>query len=152
MRKAIPKALRQRVAERAHSICEYCLIAEEDTFFGCEVDHIISVKHGGGNDFHNLAYACLACNRAKGSDLASLASTGDLVGFFNPRKQRWQDHFILDGTQIFPLSAVGEVTADIFKFNIIERLVERNTLSRIGRYLPDEAFAYLGEESEDEEF
>lgn len=143
MRKAIPKSLRAQVAARAHYICEYCLIAEEDTFFGCEVDHIISIKHGGTNDFQNLAYACLACNRAKGSDLASLSSTGELTAFYHPRKNHWELHFLLDGTQFIPLSSQGEVTIEIFKMNLIERLVERNTLSRIGRYLSEEAFNYL---------
>ena len=118
-------------------------MAEEDTFFGCEVDHIISVKHGGGNEPSNLAYACLACNRAKGSDLGSIASSGELVSFYNPRTDLWPEHFMLEGTQINPLTEIGEVTASIFKFNIIERLVERNTLSRIGRYVPDEAWEYL---------
>jgi hypothetical protein len=34
--------LRRLVATRAEHLCEYCLIHEEDTFLGCEVDHIIS--------------------------------------------------------------------------------------------------------------
>ncbi|WP_228061189.1 HNH endonuclease [[Phormidium] sp. LEGE 05292] len=46
-RPSIPQNLRQLVAKRADYLCEYCLIAEEDTFLGCQVDHIISVKHGG---------------------------------------------------------------------------------------------------------
>ena len=32
-------------------LCEYCLIHEDDTVFGCEVDHIISTKHGGAAHF-----------------------------------------------------------------------------------------------------
>jgi hypothetical protein len=42
----INAALRRLVATRAEGLCEYCLINEEDAFFGCEVDHIISEKHG----------------------------------------------------------------------------------------------------------
>ena len=38
--------LRRYVFARAERLCEYCLIHEEDTFFGCEVDHILSEKHG----------------------------------------------------------------------------------------------------------
>jgi coproporphyrinogen III oxidase-like Fe-S oxidoreductase len=38
----ISEHLRQVVALRADHLCEYCLIHEQDTFFGCEVDHIIS--------------------------------------------------------------------------------------------------------------
>jgi HNH endonuclease len=43
----ISPALRRLVATRAEYLCENCLIHEDDTFFGCEVDHIISEKHGG---------------------------------------------------------------------------------------------------------
>jgi hypothetical protein len=47
MRSYVGEELRRLVAARAEHICEYCLIHEDDTFLGCEVDHIISVKHGG---------------------------------------------------------------------------------------------------------
>ena len=42
----ISAELRRQVAARASRRCEYCLIHEEDTFFGCHVDHIVSEKHG----------------------------------------------------------------------------------------------------------
>lgn len=51
----VSAALRQLVAERAEYLCEYCLLHEEGTFFGCEVDHIISEKHGGPTVAENLA-------------------------------------------------------------------------------------------------
>src|SRR5262245_28371134 len=63
---------RREVAERAYHVCEYCLIHEEDTFWGCEVDHIISRKHGGDSSLDNLAWACPAGNRYEGSDLDTL--------------------------------------------------------------------------------
>ena len=76
----ISAALRRLVAARADNLCEYCLIHEGDTFFGCEVDHIISLKHGGPTEENNLAFACLVCNRNKGSDIASLVpGTEDLT-------------------------------------------------------------------------
>ena len=40
--------LRRQLAERAYHVCEYCLIHQDDTFWGCQVDHSISRKHGGG--------------------------------------------------------------------------------------------------------
>lgn len=43
----ISPELRQQVAERANHRCEYCLIHEDDTYLVCQVDHIISEKHGG---------------------------------------------------------------------------------------------------------
>ena len=54
----VSAGLRRLVAEGAGRRCEYCLINEEDTFFGCEVDHVVSTKHGGLTTENNLAYAC----------------------------------------------------------------------------------------------
>ncbi len=48
--------LRRLVVTRAERICEYCLIHEDDTYFGGGVDHIISEKHGGATAADNLAF------------------------------------------------------------------------------------------------
>jgi hypothetical protein len=128
-------ALRRLVAVRADFLCEYCLIDENDTFFGCEVDHIISEKHGGATEADNLAYACAFCNRAKGSDIGSiLPQRGTFVRFFNPRTDLWAKHFVLDGVMIVTLSDIGEVTARILEFNNSDRLLERQALHAVGRY------------------
>lgn len=52
--------LRRFVDARAEGVCEYCLIAEDDTFYGCQIDHIISEKHGGRTHEDNLAKACVS--------------------------------------------------------------------------------------------
>lgn len=129
--------LRRLVVARADSLCEYCLIREEDTFFGCEVDHIISEKHAGPTEPENLALACLFCNRNMGSDIASvIPGTDRLARFFNPRSDVWSIHFRLgtDGVWIVPLTEVGEATARILGINDAERLLERDTLREHGRY------------------
>ena len=36
--------MRRLVIARAGRRCEYCLIHEDDTYFGCEVDHVVSEK------------------------------------------------------------------------------------------------------------
>jgi hypothetical protein len=131
----IPAEMRRLVVGRAHRRCEYSLIHEDDTYFGCEVDHVVSEKHGGPTVVENLAYACLVCNRNQGSDLGSiLVPGGDLIRFFHPRTDVWSDHFSLDGVVIKPLTAIGQVTERIFRFNAIERLMEREALRAIGRY------------------
>lgn len=74
--------LRRLVASRAEHICEYCLVSEVDRSSGCQVDHIISVKHGGATTPDNLCYACIFCNLQKGTDLGSINwQTGELVRF-----------------------------------------------------------------------
>lgn len=140
----VSDALRELVARRADHLCEYCLIHEEDTYLGCQVDHIISVKHGGPTRIENLAYACAFCNRSKGSDVASIIiETGQLVRFYNPRTDRWADHFELDGILIRPLTEVGEATARILGFNDDERLLEREELVSLGRYPSEFALSRL---------
>ena len=130
----IPAGVRTLVARRAHDCCEYCLIREADTFTGCEVDHVISRKHGGTDDDANLAFAWFHCNRRKGSDLGSLDEHGNLIRFFNPRRDKWAEHFSLDGVRIAPLTGVGSVTERIFGFNDIGRITERWHLLRLRRY------------------
>lgn len=127
--------LRRLVVVRTEGICEYCLIAEDDTFFGCEIDHIISEKHGGSSDGNNLAYACVFCNQAKGSDVGSLHwESNNFVRFFSPRTDAWADHFALVGDRIEGLTPIGIVTARILAFNSGERVLERKTLRDTGRY------------------
>ncbi len=131
----VSTALRRLVVERAAYLCEYCLLHEEDTFFGCEVDHIMSEKHGGPTVAENLAYACAFCNRAKGSDIGSIVWRSRAFSrFLHPRTDRWAEHFVLDGVTIIPLSDIGEATARILDFNNPDRVLERQTVHGIGRY------------------
>ena len=142
----ISEELRRLVATRAEHLCEYCLIHEEDTFLGCEVDHIISVKHGGPTEADNLAYACVFCNRQKGSDIGSIVRrTGEFSRFFNPRIHRWGEHFRLEGAMMQPQTGIGEVTMRILGFNHSDRLLERQTLIAMGKYPTASALTRMGE-------
>lgn len=140
--------LRRLVATRANRVCEYCLIHEDDTYFGCQVEHIIAEKHGGPNAAENLAYACTFCNRAKGTDIGTVTQMGrEFTRLFNPRVDRWSEHFWLDGVFIQPRTVIGEATVKLLRFNDPQRLFERDTLERVGRYPPDEASQNLEEGS-----
>ena len=109
--------LRRSVEVRAQGSCEYCLVHESDTYLGCQVDHVVSEKHGGLTEGGNLAFACTLCNRAKGTDVGSLTAEGVFVRFFNPRTDHWEDHFRLRGAVIEPQTVSGEVTAKILGLN-----------------------------------
>lgn len=140
MDRYIPTNLRVLVAQRADYLCEYCLIHEADTFVGCQVDHIISLKHGGITEAENLAYACAFCNRNKGSDIGSiLLPKRNFIRLFNPRIDDWAAHFVLEGAGILPLTEIGEVTVRILGFNTVERLLERETLIAEGNYPSSQA-------------
>lgn len=136
MSRYISDSLRNKVELRANGICEYCRIAIEDTYFGGEVDHIISFKHRGQTILSNLALACQPCNRHKGSDLGSISIVSGLfVRFYNPRTDIWREHFQLNSNaEIITLTEIGEVTAFILGFNEPERISERLGLIEIGHY------------------
>lgn len=144
MSRPVTSEVRRQVFKRADFLCEYCLIAEEDTFFGCEVEHIISLKHGGSSGLDNLAYACVFCNRHKGTDVGSISESGKFTRFFNPRIDRWTEHFRLFGVHIQPLSVIGEVTARILRFNHSDQILEREALRSVGRYPSELAGEKMG--------
>lgn len=128
----ISATLRRQFRERAQNRCEYCQIHEEETEFGCEVDHILSEKHGGSTVVENLALACFFCNRNKGSDIGSVRSSDDpaLIRFFNPRIDSWEAHFERDSEfRIVGRTDIGRVTARIFGFNAEGRRLEREAAS-----------------------
>jgi hypothetical protein len=99
------------------------------------VDHILSRKHGGSSSLDNLAFCCIFCNRYKGSDVAAIdARTGEVVRLFNPRLDKWPDHFRISGAVIEPLSSLGEITARLLQFNQAQRVAERALLQAAGYY------------------
>jgi hypothetical protein len=131
----ISDRVRQKVANRAEHLCEYCLIHEEDVYVGLQVDHIISKKHGGQTTAPNLALACACCNRHKGTDISALDPTsGKFVALYNPRKSLWRDHFQLVGVRIAWRTGIGAATVRVLKLNHPRRILERQVLRRFKRY------------------
>jgi len=128
-------ALRRTVTERAEFRCEYCRMPEAELLAGCEVDHIISRKHGGLTELANLALSCERCNRAKGTDVGSvLGTTTKFVRLFNPRIDLSSEHFQLKGAQILPVTEIGEVTVTLLRFNAPDRIVQRQALQLAKAY------------------
>lgn len=134
MARDIDESARVLVIERARRRCEYCLVHEDDAGFPHQIDHIISRKHGGSSGIGNLAYACVLCNRYKGTDVASIDRSGRPIRLFHPKRDSWDEHFKLDGAIIQPLTPVGEVTARMLRLNRAERVIERRMLQALGSY------------------
>jgi hypothetical protein len=131
----LPDALRRLVHSRALDRCEYCLLTVSDAGLPHEIDHVISRKHGGTSASENLAFACCLCNRYEGSDIASLhPATGEFVRLYDPRKDRWEDHFRISGPVVEPLTAIGATTAQLMRLNVTDRVVERKLLQSLNRY------------------
>jgi HNH endonuclease len=134
MRKPFSSQIRILVATRSLFRCEYCLLPDKVSFYNFQIDHIISLKHGGTNDVENLAYCCPDCNYAKGTDLGSMLNNNELVRFFNPRIDVWNEYFELINGSILSKNDIGKVTEQIFKFNDIDRLIFRHELIQLGHY------------------
>jgi hypothetical protein len=132
--------MRRDVVRRAGNRCEYCLIHQHDAASRHQVDHVIAEKHGGATTLDNLALSCLPCNRRKSSDIAANnPETGQLTRLFNPRLQKWEDHFQTNGPRIVGLTAEGKTTVEFLRLNSSERVLEREELIRVERYPPLDA-------------
>lgn len=143
MKRYVSSKLRQQVAERAHFCCEYCLSFEEHSFIKFQIEHIISMKHGGETQLDNLAYSCFYCNSNKGTDLGTILEPDQFVRFYNPRKDRWTKHFELSHHILVSKTAIGEATIKIFKINQEERLIERLALLEAEAFPHKNAVEYL---------
>ena len=119
----IDAATRRRVRSRAENRCEYCGLPQEaDRFFRFHIEHIVPKQHDGTDDLWNLALACHHCNLHKGPNLAGIDPyTGQMVPLFNPRAQRWDDHFEIQGTWIAGRTPIGRATVRVLSMNADEQ-------------------------------
>ena len=71
---------RAAVRDRAGDCCEYCQRSQRDSpLLSLQVEHVLPRKHGGDDDFENLAWACAECNLLRGSDLTGIDPDTGLV-------------------------------------------------------------------------
>jgi len=106
---------RRLVRERAGNRCEYCGHRQDwAPVVQFHIDHILPRKHGGTDDSENLALACQHCNLHRRDNLSGKdEKTGRTVKLFNPRTQRWEDHFELRGILIVGLTSTGRATVRV---------------------------------------
>ena len=127
---------RQLIREMAGNCCEFCRVAQDDRLSKFQIDHIIPVKHGGGDDTDNLCLACLKCNGFKGPNVAALdPETGAATKLYNPRSQQWDDHFQInqDGT-LAGISPEGRATIIVLRINEESRVKQRQMSMNLGDY------------------
>ena len=108
------------VAQRAAHCCEYCQAPEAIFNFPFEVEHIIAARHGGSDDESNLALSCRSCNLYKSDHLEAVdPQTGNNVLLFNPRQDRWQEHFRVDqaSATLIGLTVIGRATVERLQMN-----------------------------------
>jgi len=94
-----------------------------------EIDHIIAEKHRGQSVLDNLALACFHCNNDKGPNIAGVdPTTGQVVKLYNPRHDRWAEHFAWRGPTLVGLTEVGRATVEVLEINLRHRVVHRQAL------------------------
>jgi len=109
----VPHRLYAAVARRARHRCEYCHAPESVFNQEFEVEHVVPRARGGADVLANLALACRSCNLRKGAhERAADPATGALVPLFDPRRDRWGEHFQLrlDNFRIEGLTPMGRAT------------------------------------------
>jgi hypothetical protein len=131
------RALANLVWKRAKSRCEYCQMPQEFDGFGHEIDHVIAKKHEGLTVASNLVLACFPCNNHKGPNIAGLDRvTKKITQLFNPRRHKWERHFLWHGSELVGKTAIGRVTITILEINSEERLLLRQALIEEGVFPP----------------
>ena len=121
--------VRNLVRQRAGEHCEYCRLSEGAVDVPFHVEHIVAKQHGGDDSESNLALACDRCNLSKGPNLAGIDSeTGEIIPLFNPRKQSWDEHFLLKGVTIVGITATGRATVQVLNMNAKRPLQLRSEL------------------------
>ncbi len=125
---SLPAPLKLAVRLRAGDRCEYCLMRHRwEPFQSYHVEHIIAQQHRGPDTLENLALACRHCNLLKGPNLTSTDPDSDeVVRLYHPRRQLWNEHFLLDAGRIVALTSVGRTTLFLLEMNAPHRLDLRN--------------------------
>lgn len=129
------EAARARVRNAAGNRCGYCRSRQEYVFAPLEIEHIVPVSRGGGDEELNLWLACRMCNSYKGSQVEALdPATGVRQPLFNPRNQSWEEHFRWGeaGTTIEGLTPCGRATVTALQLNNLLAVTVRRSWVQAG--------------------
>jgi hypothetical protein len=122
------------VAQRAGHRCEYCRAPEPVFNFPFEVEHVTPRSRGGTDSDANFCLACRACNLRKSDRLVAHDDvTAESVPLFNPRTERWDEHFRVDPStgEICGTTPMGRATAAALDFNHPNQLKARQLWIRL---------------------
>lgn len=117
---SISKRLRERIRKQADDRCGYCLSPQRLVLGQLEIEHLLPRALGGKDDEDNLWLACRMCNGYKGKQIKAIdPQTDQPAALFNPRKQKWSEHFQWseDGSMIIGLTPSGRATIEALQLN-----------------------------------
>lgn len=140
-RNKVPRDLAALVSRQALRRCGYCLTSETLIGMPMEFEHLIPKVSGGATVESNLWLSCRRCNSFKGTQTdANDPQTGEQVALFNPREQKWNEHFAWseDGTEIISQTLCGRATVTALKMNNPEIVAARRRWVSVGWWPPSE--------------
>lgn len=135
----MPSSLYLRLAEEAGPYCGYCRTSVHIIGQPLTIEHIVPTAKGGSSDISNLWLSCRRCNQYKGVQTEAVdPETGDTIALFNPRTQKWTDHFVWsgDGSLIFGRTSVGRATVVALRLNNEEIVPARSLWVSVGWHPP----------------
>ncbi len=138
---AISAVNRRLTRERANGRCEYCRCPESHSTQNFSVDHVWPQSRDGDDQSTNLALACQGCNNKKyNKTVVPDPATGIEAPLFDPRRQRWAEHFRWseDKLRVLGLTATGRATVAALDMNRLGVLNLREVLIPCGYHPPDE--------------
>jgi hypothetical protein len=105
------------VQRRANGRCEYCKMHQSLQGATFHIEHVKPRSKGGESSLENLAWACPSCNLHK-SDRISLPDVdGVHVRLFNPRLDKWDEHFCWVGFFVAGTTGLGKALVLAFSLN-----------------------------------
>ncbi len=133
----ISARLRKQIKSRAKNRCEYCGLAQAGQEATFHIDHVVPREAGGPTTLANLALACVSCSLRKGARRAAVdPQTGHTVLIYNPRRQRWDDHFRWEDVRLAGLTPTGRATVELLHLNRLSLLRIREVEKALGRHPP----------------
>ncbi|MCI0695804.1 HNH endonuclease [candidate division KSB1 bacterium] len=135
----ITRKIWRQVRDDFNWCCSYCQMPAIYLPQGLETEHIVPRSLGGRDTVGNLCPACPNCNAHKAKKIFAIdPQSRDEVLLFNPRKQKWIEHFNWDesGTQVIGRTNIGRATVAALKMNLPDIVAWRSIIIGIGGYPP----------------
>ena len=139
LRRKPSEKLKHQVIKRAANTCEYCRSQANFSSQPFAIEHIIPFVSGGKTVLSNLAFACQGCNGHKFTFTTGRDPiTHQAAALFNPRKQKWSEHFIWndDFTLIIGKTPTGRATVELLQLNREVCINLRRALFAFGKHPP----------------
>lgn len=131
--------LRRQVREDAEARCGYCHAPEAFLGMPLDIDHLTPEALGGDTIRENLWLACPRCNDFKGDRTESPDPlTSESTPLFNPRTQRWTEHFSwsVAGERILGRTPIGRATVEALRLNNEFIVIARQFWVEAGHWPP----------------